>query len=215
MKTLDDLMFETSHTDKSYRVRTENSNSQTREEQIRGRVITHSYANFYGPILNSRRHTVANVLEIGVWRGGSLTGWANYFDNANVYGIDNVNMFDINRHDGVHDITLPENATFICDDAYNPFVLEKHFSNIKFDVIIDDGPHTKESQLFTLNYFRDKMRKNGVIFIEDVGSWEPHESVCKYIYENFEGDKNCLSLIDRTRNPFHGWNEYILMYYTE
>ena len=132
-----------------------------------------------------------------------------------IYGIDNVNMFDINNHDGVHDISLPENATFICDDAYNSVVLEKHFSNIKFDVIIDDGPHTKESQLFTLNFFHNKMRKNVVIFIEDVGSWEPHESVCKYIYENFEGDKNCLSLIDRTRNPFHGWNEYILMYYIE
>ena len=208
MNTLDDLMFETVHTDKTYKTRIQHAHPVT------GELMTHSYANFYGPILNSKRHTVANVLEIGVWRGGSLTGWANYFDNANVYGMDTVNMFDINKNDGV-DMCLPKNAKFICDDAYNPMVLEKHFSDVKFDVIIDDGPHTKESQLFTLNYFHNKMRKNGVIFIEDVGSWENHNNVCEYIYDNFEGDKNYLTLIDRIRNPYHEWNEYILMYYVE
>ena len=159
-------------------------------------------------------YTVANVLEIGVWRGGSLSGWANYFDNANVYGIDTINMFDINKHDGV-DLTLPDNATFICDDAYNAEVLQKHFGQIKFDVIIDDGPHSRDSQLFTLNYFHDKMRKNGVIFIEDVGSWNDYNIECEYIYDNFQGDKNYLSVIDRIRNPHHEWNEYIIMYYAE
>ena len=112
MKSLDDIMYECAHTDKTYKTNIADAHP------IPGEMMLHSYANFYGPILNSRRHTVANVLEIGVWRGGSLSGWANYFDNANVYGIDTINMFDINKHDGV-DLTLPDNATFICDDAYN------------------------------------------------------------------------------------------------
>ena len=65
MKTLDDFMFESVHTDKSYRTRLQHAHPVT------GELMTHSYANFYGPILNPRRSTVANVLEIGVWRGGS------------------------------------------------------------------------------------------------------------------------------------------------
>ena len=208
MKSLDDIMYECGHTDKTYKTNIAHAHP------ITGEMMLHSYANFYGPILNSRRHTVANVLEIGVWRGGSLSGWANYFDNANVYGFDTINMFDINKHDGV-DLTLPDNATFICDDAYNAEVLQKHFGQIKFDVIIDDGPHSRDSQLFTLNYFHDKMRKNGVIFIEDVGSWNDYNIECEYIYDNFQGDKNYLSVIDRIRNPHHEWNEYIIMYYAE
>lgn len=208
MKTLDNLMFESVHTDKTHKTNVKHAHP------ITGELMSHSYASFYGPFFNNRRNTVANFLEIGVWRGGSLKGWANYFDNAEIYGIDIVNMFELNVNENVQ-LNLPDNVHFICDDAYNDHVLKKHFSNIKFDIIIDDGPHTKESQLFTLNYFHNKIRKNGVICIEDIGTWEDHNNVCQYIYDNFQGDKNYLTLIDRMRNPYHEWNEYILMYHAE
>ena len=37
-----------------------------------------------------------------------------------------------------------------------------------FDIIIDDGPHTLESQIKFINNYFKKLNKNGKLFIEDV-----------------------------------------------
>jgi len=37
-----------------------------------------------------------------------------------------------------------------------------------FDIIIDDGPHTLESQIKFINNYFKKLNKNGKLFIEDI-----------------------------------------------
>ena len=50
---------------------------------------THGFIEFYESLLYHYRHTASRVLEVGVWRGGSLRLWESYFNSAcQIVGID-------------------------------------------------------------------------------------------------------------------------------
>ena len=52
-------------------------------------------------------------------------------------------------------------------DAYSPEGLTA-FNNIKYDIIIDDGPHTKETMCYFAKHYIHKLNKNGLLIIEDI-----------------------------------------------
>ena len=51
-------------------------------------------------------------------------------------------------------------------DAYNKDNIKK--INSKFDIIIDDGPHTLVSQLYASKYYTPLLKNNGKLIIEDI-----------------------------------------------
>ena len=54
----------------------------------------HYYLDTYEQLFKPMRETAKNVLEIGVRDGGSMKLWHDYFPNATIYGIDNMeNMY--------------------------------------------------------------------------------------------------------------------------
>jgi hypothetical protein len=55
-------------------------------------------------------------------------------------------------------------------NAYDLDFINKTFNakGQKFDVIIDDGPHTKNSQIFCAQNYCHLLKEDGVLFIEDV-----------------------------------------------
>ena len=57
-------------------------------------------------------------------------------------------------------------------DAYNPIIFNNVFlkSNIKFDVLLDDGPHTLESMILFIQLYSQIMTDDGILIIEDVQS---------------------------------------------
>ncbi len=161
----------------------------------------HSYDYFYESLLRHKKETATHILEIGVVGvatpgGGELQAFAEYFPNAEIHGIDIVNFKP----------THP-NVIFHLGDGYDEKFLSR-FDEIEWDVVLDDGPHTKESQLFTLNYFFDKIKKDGIVMVEDVKQSDTH-----WIVNNFTGDKKRLSIIDRAHTSNTEFNdEYILLY---
>lgn len=54
----------------------------------------HSYLSLYQKLLISKKETAKNVLEVGIYNGGSIKLWSDFFTNANVYGLD---IMDINN----------------------------------------------------------------------------------------------------------------------
>ena len=46
----------------------------------------HSYLPLYQKLLLGKKETAKNVLEVGIYGGGSIKLWSDYFTNANVYG---------------------------------------------------------------------------------------------------------------------------------
>tara|TARA_R110000765_G_scaffold418265_1_gene521613 strand:+ start:159 stop:746 length:588 start_codon:yes stop_codon:yes gene_type:complete len=175
----------------------------------------HAYPWFYDPLLRHKKETAKNVLEIGVYRGGSLDAFAEFFPNAHVQGIDTV---DPSHH--LPDLTLPERhprVTVHIGDGYDHEFL-KRFEDIKWDVVLDDGPHTKESQLATLDYFHTRLAPNGILLIEDVREvnfeWIVDEFILRHPKHESTVYKN-LSVINRKHTSDSGYQDEFIIGYME
>lgn len=128
---------------------------------------SHSYLEVYERLFSPIRQSCQRVLEIGVQEGGSIALWSEYFPNADVYG------FDINLDKVIVDLSNPRIHTRLCD-AYS----SQTFSTMEpmsFDVIIDDGPHTKDSMITFASIYSQFLKEDGMCIIEDVQSmdWIP------------------------------------------
>ena len=121
-----------------------------------------------------------NLLEIGLGSGGSLLLWNDYFTNAKIYAIDSGTdpRFNI-CIDVVKDCA---NINLIKSDAYLPGLTDM-LPN--FDIIIDDGPHTKDSHLKCLDLYLPKLNPGGILIIEDIDDIEWIEDYKAKIPEGF------------------------------
>jgi hypothetical protein len=153
---------------------------------------THSYLTLYEYLLKNKKDSAKNILEVGIGNfgeknGGSIKLWYDYFTNATIYGLD---ILPINR---VMDELLNNNRIILytSTDAYNNNFFTNQFlnKNIKFDFMLDDGPHTLESMKKFINLYSQIMTDDGILIIEDVQSidWidilknEVPENLKKYI----------------------------------
>jgi hypothetical protein len=123
----------------------------------------HSYLPLYDELLCRKKFTCRNMLELGICYGGSIELWDKYFPNATITGLDIL-----------ADNKLPQSAfnenkvKLISGDAYSPFLFTSLFRGKKFDFIIDDGPHTLESQIKFLTMYSMLLKEDGILIIEDV-----------------------------------------------
>ena len=132
---------------------------------------THSYLEVYEALFQSKRNTATHVLEIGIGpaphqNAGSIRMWALYFPNAQIHTCDIIPI------DHVHPciINHPQVYLHTPNDAYKLNFVQSTFSskNIKFDVLIDDGPHTLQSMISFITLYLPLMKDDGVLVIEDV-----------------------------------------------
>ena len=109
---------------------------------------------------------VSNVLEIGIMAGGSLMLWHEWFTSANVVGIDldENALFQYNNNCGEQDY---DRVSIRITDAYTQQSVD-YFEDDHFDYIIDDGPHSLESQKYAVKHYLRKVRPGGKLIIEDV-----------------------------------------------
>jgi len=120
----------------------------------------HSYIPEYEKLFRRLKDTAKNVLEIGICHGGSIKLWSEYFENAQIHGLD------------VQDIApfldegFPRVKKYITN-AYDLKILEE-LSKTKFDIVIDDGPHSIESMCFFAKYYSELLTDDGILVIEDV-----------------------------------------------
>ena len=136
---------------------------------------THSYLPLYQKLLKNKKITAKNILEIGIGdfgekNGGSIKLWKDYFTNATIYGLD---ILPINR---VMDELLNNDRIILYTsiDAYNNDFFKNHFlnKNIKFDFMLDDGPHTLKSMKQFIKLYSQIMTSDGILIIEDVQSMD-------------------------------------------
>ena len=64
---------------------------------------------------------------------------------------------------------IRDRVEIIHADAYDVKTLDM-FDNNSFDYIIDDGPHTLESQIYSVTNWISKVKQNGKLIIEDIQS---------------------------------------------
>lgn len=124
------------------------------------KATSHQYLEIYEGFFEPIRNKVKRVLEIGIYDGASHRLWRDYFPKAEIFGID-VDDRNANLGDRI--------TPFYCD-AYTPGAVELFDS--KFDVIIDDGPHTLESMVFCVSEYTKLLAPNGILVIEDIPIFE-------------------------------------------
>jgi len=128
----------------------------------------HTYLPLYQELLISKKESATNVLEIGIYWGGSIKLWSDFFTNATVYGLDIMDFRNV--WNGVKNNERIVLHTSI--DAYDETIFKTNFldKNIKCDFMLDDGPHTLSSMIQFIKLYSQIMTDDGILIIEDVQS---------------------------------------------
>ena len=134
------------------------------------------------------------VLEIGVFRGGSLRMWREYFHkDATVVGLD--------IEPSCKAYENPDRKIFVeigdqTDESFLRSVAEKRGP---FDIVIDDGGHTTAQQTISFcQLYSRALNDNGVYLVEDTHSnyWPEFQDAGKSFID-FAKD-----LVDRLHEPY-------------
>ena len=144
----------------------------------------HSYLPLYQKLLINKRETAKNVLEVGIYNGGSIKLWSDFFTNATVYGLDIMNRNDVwesIKHN--EKIILHTSTNAYDNDFFSNNFLHK---NIRCDFMLDDGPHSLESMVQFIKLYSQIMTDDGILIIEDVQSWDWIETLKATVPENLK-----------------------------
>ncbi len=137
----------------------------------------HNYTLLYYKLFNNIRNNNIRIFELGLGTndisiksnmgvygvpGASLYGWSKFFPNAKVFGA------DIDKN------ILFENEqikTYYCDQT-NPYEIKSMWDNKDlwepFDIIVEDGLHEFEANVYFFENSIFKLKKGGYFIIEDI-----------------------------------------------
>lgn len=145
----------------------------------------HHYFNIYDKHLSKFINKSPVILEIGVYKGGSLEMWNDYFNNdCKIYGVD-IDPECLN-------IDIPNAEIIIGDQGSADFWASVKKKITKPDIIIDDGGHRMDQQITTFTSMFNFLSKDGVYICEDM-----HTS---YWHEFGGGHNNPSSFIEFTKH---------------
>jgi predicted O-methyltransferase YrrM len=120
----------------------------------------HAYHVPYEILTAGFRETATSILEIGVYKGGSIRAWQEYFPSAKIVGIDCKPA--CSRY-------MPRGAVFELgsqdDTEFLEGVAKRHGP---FDMVIDDGSHRPAHQMVAFNTLMTHLKPGGLYVIEDV-----------------------------------------------
>lgn len=142
---------------------------------------------FYEREFAPRRAARNRIFEIGVRSGASLALWANYFTDAEIIGAD---VEEAGSPAGpLKEYLAHPSVRFLRGDAYT----EEFAASLpgKFTILLDDGPHSLESQKRFIELYLSKLAEDGVLIVEDILSnyrtcWQLIKALPpggKYIFE--------------------------------
>lgn len=131
---------------------------------------SHSYIQRYYPdIFRQFKGKECTVLEVGIFKGGSLKLWRDYLGpQAKIYGIDNTAQVPAQAIEG---------CKIILADAYVKDVAEMV---PELDIAIDDGLHTMEAHKMFVELYAPKIKSGGYLIIEDIQDFSNVEEVMSW-----------------------------------
>ncbi|MCH9626424.1 MAG: 8-demethyl-8-alpha-L-rhamnosyl tetracenomycin-C 2'-O-methyltransferase [Chlamydiales bacterium] len=120
----------------------------------------HNYTRVYAKYFSSLKNKPIKFLEIGIYKGESVTLWENYFPNAELHFI------DIEQWKG----PPPKRAHFHVADQESSAGLHRFLQSAggAFDLIIDDGGHTMNQQITSFVHLFPALKSGGIYVIEDL-----------------------------------------------
>jgi len=134
------------------------------------------------------------ILEIGVFHGGSLKMWKDYFGkNVKIFGVDIDPRCKQFEEEGV--------KIFIGSQEDENFLTQLKKEIPKVDILIDDGGHTVNQQIITFEKMYEHVKENGVYLCEDLHTsyWNEYGGGYKKQGTFIEYSKNFIDYI-------HAWH---------
>jgi hypothetical protein len=119
-----------------------------------------NFFDVYETLFAGYRNQNIILVEIGIFQGGSLFMWREYFGpNARIIGIDaNPGAVELREHGF---------EIYIGDQA-DPVFWTEFFEQVgPIDILIDDGGHWNEQQIKTVAYCASHIRDGGILIVED------------------------------------------------
>lgn len=161
---------------------------------------SHDYTSRYELYLDAYRDLEFNLLEIGVYNGGSLKMWEEYFPKANIVAIDidpSCKKYESERI-SIH----------IGDQSDQGFLKSVYKEHKNFEIIIDDGGHSWKQQIVSFETLFPLLRLGGIYFIEDLHtSYRPNSVWSDYEYTGVEYLKNLVDAVNLNGKSFAGYSE--------
>lgn len=155
--------------------------------------IHHNYIPVYENMFCTNQSDTLNILEIGIFNGGSLKMWNDYFVNSKIYGIDNFSHGIYKNK--TEKITLINELTSYSDRITVFESDSKTFNlNLNFDIIIDDGDHSTDSIIKTFINLYKNLNISGYYIIEDPKSLREASIISEFILLNFDVNLEILPL---------------------
>jgi cephalosporin hydroxylase len=159
--------------------------------------------------------TPKNIVEIGMWDGGSLAFWNEVFDPEKIIGIDikesGVNEYFQNYLQKVNSKSQKVKPYWGTDQADNQQlikIVEENFEN-KIDIIFDDGSHMYAQTLATFNTLFPQLKTGGIYIIED-WAWSHWKGFENILPPNTEPTRFVAELVQVAGN--YGLIENITIY---
>lgn len=175
-----------------------------RSEQLSSRnydTDKYQYLKRYDPIFSQFVNENITLLELGVFRGGSLLMWRDYFSRGNIVGI------DINLPKDF----LPQDRICVFEGSQTDLMFLSDVSSKTapngFDIIIDDASHIGElSKKSFWHLFDNHLKPGGIYVIEDWGTgyWDNWPDGCALDLNNNSKFKDS-EVISKDPMPCHSY----------
>jgi SAM-dependent methyltransferase len=189
-----------------------------------GRLIDkwHHYFEIYHRHFESFRGRSPVVLEIGVFHGGSLQMWKEYFGpGAKIVGIDVDPRCRELEEEGV--------SIMIGDQADRRFLAEVRRRFPHVDIVIDDGGHLMQQQITSFEELYPHVQPQGVYLCEDIhtsfvpdyGGGYRREGTfleyskglidCLYAWYSYEPERFAVDKLTRSTYALHFYDSVLVV----
>lgn len=142
-----------------------------------------SYFHVYEKLLAPYRGTAFTFVEVGVYNGGSLFMWRDFFGpQARIIGV------EFNPDAKTWE---SEGFEIHIGDQSDPSFWETFYAEVgQIDVMLDDGGHSNEQQIVTVVKAAENVRNGGLIIVEDTHTsyMKQFGNPSRYSFMNFAFD---------------------------
>lgn len=153
----------------------------------------HHYIPIYDRHFSRYRGTTVRLLEIGVYRGGSLRIWREYFGpQALIYGI------DIDPASRQFDGLAAQVRIGSQDDGRFLEAVIKEMGGV--DIVIDDGSHVMQHIMKSLTTLYPLLSDKGIYLIEDL-----HTAYSSDHGGGYHGRDNIFNVVRKLTDDMHRW----------
>lgn len=153
----------------------------------------HHYIQYYDRYFSCFRHSPVRLLEIGVFRGGSLGMWRKYFGGESIiFGIDSdPSCADLNGLAGQVRIGSQDDPDFLRE-------VVREMGGV--DIVLDDGSHQTKHQIESFKILFPEMSEGGVYMVEDL-----HTSYWRGYGGGYNRRSNFFGFSFDMINDMHHW----------